>query len=154
MERAYRLRIYPHSAQRELLAKSFGSARWVWNVALKWRSYSYKSLGEKVTGVDFSRELTFLKTIESYSWLKEVPATILNQTLRDQDTAFANFFAKRARYPKFKKKFSAQSIRFQLDQRIVTNYFRAGQLLKITDSWRIKSSLVTDSDGNSENGDN
>jgi len=44
MERAYRLRIYPNSSQRELFAKSFDSARWVWSVALKWRSYSYKTI--------------------------------------------------------------------------------------------------------------
>ncbi len=81
--------------------------------------------------MDFSRELTFLKTLESLAWLKTTPSTVYGQVLRDQDRAFANFFAKRARYPRYKKRTHAPAIRFQLDQRIVTNLYRAGQLLKL-----------------------
>jgi len=132
MERAYRLRIYPTREQLKVLPGYFGTARWIWNVALRWRSHYYKKLGEKVTGVDFSRELTWLKKLEPYKWLAAVPATVHGQVLRDQDTAFANFFAKRAKYPKRKKPESAQAIRFQLDQRVVGNNFIAGKLLKLT----------------------
>jgi putative transposase len=56
---------------------------------------------------------------------------VLSQKLRDQDTAFKNFFAGRAKYPKFKKKLHAQSIRYQLDQRIVANLYRTGEFLKL-----------------------
>jgi putative transposase len=117
--------------QVALLAQFFGAARWVWNTALAWRSHWFKALGEKVTGVDFSRELTWLKKLEPLSWLASVPATVLVQTLRDQDRAFVNFFAKRARYPRFKKRRAAASIRFQLDQRVAMNSYRAGELLKL-----------------------
>ena len=132
MQRAYRFRFYPTTTQSQLLSGYFGSARWVWNACLSWRTHLYKDHKESVNGIDFSKELTFLKTLESYSWLKKTPSAVYSQTLRDQDTAFSNFFAKRAGYPKFKKKHSAQSIRFQLDQRVVLNYFRAGKLLRLT----------------------
>ena len=45
--------------------------------------------------------------------MADVPATCLTQCLRDQDRAFANFFAHRARYPRFKPKRSGGSLRFQ-----------------------------------------
>jgi putative transposase len=131
VQRSYQFRIYPSAVQMILLAQYFGAARWVWNTALAWRSHCYKVLGERVSGVDFSRELTFLKTLAPFAWLKAVPATILTQTLRDQDQAFSNFFAKRARYPRFKKRQAGASIRFQLDQRCVMNTYRAGELLKL-----------------------
>ncbi|CAK0776916.1 transposase [Gammaproteobacteria bacterium] len=132
MQRAYRFRFYPTTTQSQLLSGYFGSAQWVWNACLSWRTHLYKDQKTSVNGIDFSRELTFLKTLESYSWLKKTPSAVYTQTLRDQDTAFSNFFNKRAGHPKFKRKHSAQSTRFQLDQRVVLNYFRPAQFLKLT----------------------
>jgi putative transposase len=57
--------------------------------------------------------LTQWKGTEWHEWLKLVPSTCLTQCLRDQDTAFRNYFAGRARYPKFKRKGSVGSLRFQ-----------------------------------------
>lgn len=131
VQRSYQFRIYPTAAQIVLLAQFFGAARWVWNVALAWRSHCYRALGERVSSVDFSRDLTWLKRLAPYAWLAQIPSTILTQVLRDQDRAFANFFAKRAKYPKRKKRRSAAAIRFQLDQRVVMNNYRAGEFLKL-----------------------
>lgn len=131
VQRSYKLRIYPTASQAQRLACDFGCARWVWNTCLAWRSDCYKAEGESVTGVDFSRELTFLKRLPGYEWLAEAPATILTQKLRDQDRAFRNFFEGRASYPRFKKKHHAQGIRYQLDQRQVAGMFRPGALLKV-----------------------
>ncbi len=128
---AHKLRFYPNPAQEAHLARMFGSARWVWNAALAWRTATYKLDGESATGVDFSRELTWLKTLDCYAWLKDTPATVYAQVLRDQDKAFANFFAGRAKYPKFKKRRVEQAIRMQMDQRTVMNCYRDGELLKI-----------------------
>ncbi len=130
-QRAYQFRYYPTAEQVTALNQYFGAARWVWNACLAWRSHAYKTQNEKVTGVDFSRELTFLKTLSSLAWLKTTPATVYGQVLRDQDRAFANFFAKRARYPRFKKRTHAPAIRFALDHRVVKNNYCAGQLLKL-----------------------
>jgi len=107
IQRSYQFRFYPSAIQVVLLAQYFGAARWVWNTALAFRTHWYKALGERVTGVDFSRELTFLKRLAPFAWLAAVPATVLTQSLRDQDQAFTNFFAKRARHPRFKKRRSS-----------------------------------------------
>ncbi|NCA71954.1 MAG: transposase, partial [Sphingobacteriia bacterium] len=63
-QRSHRFRFYPTETQAKTLGHCFGTARWVWNTALAWRSAAYKIDGERVTGVDFSRELTWLKTLE------------------------------------------------------------------------------------------
>ena len=123
--RAYRYRFCPSAAQRRALDGYFGAARWVWNRSLEFRTKAYRRRREPVSGVDFSRLLTRLKATRRYGWLRETPATVLTQKLRDQDRAFRNFFEGRARYPRFRKRRAAQSIRFQLDQRQVHRTFDA-----------------------------
>jgi putative transposase len=111
--RSYRLRVYPNGAQRRLLDRWFGATRWLWNTALEIRSEAYRSCGLSLTGNDLSRWLTQWKRMVGHEWLAEVPATPLTRCLRDQDRAFSRFFAKRARYPRFKAKGRRQSLRFQ-----------------------------------------
>ncbi len=130
-QRAYRFRFYPNATQRGTLARMFGTGRWVWNQCLSWRTTAYRQDGESLTGVDFSRGLTFLKTLEPYAWLREVPATIATQALRDQDRAFRAFFRGDAGYPRPKYRRGPQSLRLQLDQRVVAGNYRAGELLRL-----------------------
>jgi putative transposase len=111
--RSYRIRTYPNGAQRRLRDRWFGAYRWLWNTALEIRTAAYRECGLTLTGNDISRWLTQWKRTEGHEWLKVVPATCLTQCLRDQDTAFRNYFSGRARYPKFKRKGSAGSLRFQ-----------------------------------------
>ena len=125
VQRAYRYRFYPTAEQRLSFGAHFGAARWVWNRALEFRTKAYRRRGESVTGVDFSRLLTRLKRTARYGWLRDTPSTVLTQKLRDQDRAFANFFAGRAKYPRFRKRRTAQSIRFQLDRRCIQRTFDA-----------------------------
>jgi putative transposase len=111
--RSYRIRVYPNGAQRRLLDRWFGASRWLWNTALAIRSEAYWSCGLTLTGQDLSRWLTQWKRTAGHEWLAEVPATALTQCLRDQDRAFGNFFARRAHYPRFKRKESRGKLRFQ-----------------------------------------
>jgi len=111
--RSYRIRIYPNGAQRRLRARWFGAYRWLWNTALEIRTEAYRQCGLSLTGNDISRWLTQWKRTSGHEWLAAVPATCLTQCLRDQDAAFRNYFAGRAKYPKFKRKESAGSLRFQ-----------------------------------------
>lgn len=129
IQRSYKFRCYPSSAQRRQLTAAFGHARWVWNQCLAWRSRQYRVHGQSVSAIDFSRRLTCLKRLRTYAWLKDASAAVLNQKLRDQDTAFKNFFAGRAKYPRFKRKSHTQSIRYQLDQRQIAGMYRAGRFL-------------------------
>ncbi len=125
IKRAHKLRFYPSTDPRRRLDACFGAARWTWNRALECRSKAYRRRGESVTGTDFSRLLTQLKQTARYGWLRETPSTVLTQKLRDQDRAFANFFAGRAKYPRYRKRRTAQSVRFQLDPRRIDRTFDA-----------------------------
>src|ERR671937_1842575 len=111
--RSYRIRAYPNGAQRRLLDRWFGSVRWLWNTALDIRSASYRECGLTLSGTDVSRWLTQWKRTSGHEWLATIPATALTQCLRDQDRAFANFFARRARYPRHRRKRMSGSLRFQ-----------------------------------------
>jgi putative transposase len=111
--RSYRIRSYPNGAQRRLRDRWFGAYRWLWNTVLEIRTEAYRQCGLTLTGNDISRWLTQWKATQGHEWLKVVPATCLTQCLRDQDSAFRNYFAGRAQYPKFKRKGSAGSLRFQ-----------------------------------------
>jgi putative transposase len=111
--RSYRIRVCPNGAQRRLLERWFGATRWLWNTTLEIRSEAYRVCGLKLTGDDLSRWLTQWKRTPGHEWLAAVPAKCLTQCLRDQDTAFRNFFARRTRYPRFKRKSVAASLRFQ-----------------------------------------
>ncbi|KFI21239.1 RNA-guided endonuclease InsQ/TnpB family protein, partial [Nitrosococcus oceani] len=75
-----------------------------------------------------SRQLTILKQTDC-PWLSEATASCHTQKLRDQETAFKNFFAGRAKYPRFKKRHHTQSVRYQLDQRHVAKNFNAERAL-------------------------
>jgi len=111
--RSWRIRAYPNGAQRRLLGRWFGATRWLWNTALEIRCEAYRERGLTLTGSDLSRWVTQWRRTAGHEWLAEVPATCLTQCLRDQDAAFRNFFSRRARYPRFKRKSSCASLRFQ-----------------------------------------
>jgi transposase len=72
-----------------------------------------RECGLTLTGNDISRWLSQWKRTPGHEWLAQVPATCLTQCLRDQDAAFRNFFAHRARYSRFKGKTTSGNVRFQ-----------------------------------------
>jgi putative transposase len=117
LERAYRLRAYPTRAQERAIGRLIGAARFVWNWALARRSEAYESAKTRLNWIALSRELTALKRAPGTAWLSDLPREPFNQVLRDQERAFANFFAKRARYPRFRRRGARASVRFTLDQR-------------------------------------
>jgi putative transposase len=110
-KRAYKERFYPTPEQAVLLAQSFGCTRFVWNNTLAYRTEAYQQRGETVSHAAAEKRLVALKA--DYPWLKDVSSVILQQTLRDQQAAFDNFFNPKlkARYPRFKRKDGRQSIR-------------------------------------------
>ncbi len=115
--KAIKYRIYPRKAQAELLEKQFGSARFVYNRYLAMRKEDYlahKDDPQKkgLNDYDTAAQLKELKKQPEYAWLKEAHSQVLQQSLMNLDRAFQNFFAKRAKVPKFKRKHGVQSIRF------------------------------------------
>ncbi len=110
IERAYRYRFYPDAEQEELLAKTFGCCRFVFNHFLQERETAWKT--EK-KGLGYNECAKRLKALKSeYLFLKEVSSVCLQQSLRHLQRAFENFFKKRARYPSYKKKHRLQSSHF------------------------------------------
>jgi putative transposase len=63
VSKGYKFRFYPNSAQKKQLAQDFGCARHVWNHALESRTKAYQERGERLTGVDISREITSLASL-------------------------------------------------------------------------------------------
>lgn len=109
MKRAYKERFYPTTEQAQLLAQSFGCARFVYNDTLRFRTDAYYKDGTNISHSKAEKRLVSLKS--EFPFLKDVSSVILQQTLRDQQEAFKNFWAGRAKYPKFKKRNKRQSIR-------------------------------------------
>ena len=104
VRRAYRFRFYPTAEQENLLRRTLGCCRKVYNLALDVRSTAWTARKEKVTYSDTSRMLTEWKRTDEYSYLSEVPSVPLQQSLRHLQRAFSNFFGKTGDYPKFKAK--------------------------------------------------
>lgn len=91
--RAYKFRIYPDAEQKDNLARTFGSSRYVFNWALDLKDQSYKE-GVKLNAGQISAALTQLKKTEEFSWLNEVSSVCLQQSLMNLDIAYKNFFLK------------------------------------------------------------
>jgi putative transposase len=104
VRRAYRYRFYPTPEQAYLLICTFGCVRYVYNRALAERSRAWTQEKRRVTFVDTCRMLTEWKQDPETAWLYEVSNVALQQGLQHLQHAFVNFWAKRAKYPKFKSK--------------------------------------------------
>ena len=113
MIRRQTYRCYPTPEQEHQLARTFGCARYVYNWALAARTKAFKD-GERMTYAQSDAAMTRLKHQPETAWLKEVSSVVLQQSLRDLQTAFQNFFAKRSGYPGFKKKGTRAAARYTL----------------------------------------
>ena len=102
VEKAYRYRIYPNKNQKEIIAKTFGCCRFVYNKYLAKRIEMYEQNKEMFNYYQCCNDLTKLKS--ELEWLKEVDSTALQSSLRDLDSAYQKFFKEHAGYPKFKSK--------------------------------------------------
>lgn len=97
--KAYKFRLYPNSSQKELIAKTFGSARFIYNKMLEDSINNYKKKGLNSTPSPASYK-------QEFEWLKEVDSLALASSWRNLRTAFNNFFKGQGKvgYPKFKSK--------------------------------------------------
>lgn len=102
MEKAYKYRIYPNKKQREIITKTFGCCRFVYNTYLAKRIEMYEKNKETFSYVQCANDMKKLKS--DLKWLKEVDSTALQSSLRDLDMAYQKFFKEHTGYPKFKSK--------------------------------------------------
>lgn len=101
-EMSYRYRIYPNKQQQELIQKTFGCVRFVYNYYLNKRTVLYNKEGISFNFYDCCNDLTNLK--QELDWLKEPDKCALQNSLKDLDNAFKYFFKIGHKYPKYKSK--------------------------------------------------
>lgn len=107
MEYSYKFRIYPTQEQENLIQRTLGCCRFVFNHYLALRREVWEQRRETMNYVACSNDMTQLK--KSLDWLREVDATALQSAVRDLDAAFQNFFRRVKQggapgYPRFKSK--------------------------------------------------
>jgi putative transposase len=111
-ERAYRYRFYPTPEQEQLLRRTLGCVRLVYNKALHVRTLSWYERQQRIDYKQTSAMLTNWKQQEDLQFLQQVSSVPLQQGLRNLQKAFTNFWAGRAKYPNFKKKHRGGSAEF------------------------------------------
>ncbi|MEV6589367.1 RNA-guided endonuclease InsQ/TnpB family protein [Streptomyces acidicola] len=104
VKRAFKYRFYPTDAQAAELSRTFGCVRKVYNMALAARTEAWTLRQERVNYNATSAMLTAWKKTGELAFLGDVSSVPLQQCLRHLQSAFTNFFAKRAQYPRFKSK--------------------------------------------------
>ncbi|MFB9640571.1 helix-turn-helix domain-containing protein, partial [Streptomyces spiralis] len=93
MQLRYNYRAYPDTTQSRALARAFGCARVVWNDCLRHRKEAHAAGLPYVKSAELSRlRITQAKRTGERAWLADVSAVVLQQSLRDLDAAYKNFF--------------------------------------------------------------
>ncbi|MFF0095347.1 RNA-guided endonuclease InsQ/TnpB family protein [Streptomyces canus] len=104
VKRAFKYRFYPTGEQAAELSRTFGCVRLVYSKALEERTRAWYGEQRRISYVQSSASLTQWKKSEELAFLTEVSSVPLQQALRHLQTAFGNFFAQRAKYPRYKSR--------------------------------------------------
>ncbi|MGL5050642.1 MAG: IS200/IS605 family element RNA-guided endonuclease TnpB [Fusobacteriaceae bacterium] len=102
----FKYRIYPTNEQSQIINQTFGCIRFLYNRFLSQRNEVYKLEKKSLTYNTQAKELPALKL--EFPWLKDVDSIALQQTLRNLETAYKNFFNKKSDFPNFKSKKSTR----------------------------------------------
>lgn len=115
----------PTVSQERLFGIWAGTCRFLYNLCLEHRILSWNQYRKGTNYFDQANELKNLKKVEGFEWIKEAPAQILQQSLKDLDKAFKSFWRSGFGFPKFKKRHFGDSFRFpdpkQFEIRKVSN---------------------------------
>ena len=116
---AHKIQLNPNNVQRTYFTKACGVARFAYNWALAQWNERYKA-GEAVSESGLRKQLNAIKR-ETFPWMLEVTKCAPQLAIMDLGEAFKNFFAKRAGFPKFKKKGKSDRFSLSNDQFVVQN---------------------------------
>ena len=110
--KAYKFRIYPTDVQKELIEKSLGCSRFIYNNMLAFQIKAYEEQGKSYSKYDLIKMIPSLK--KEYEWLKDVDSTSLQVAIDNLDSAYQNFFREIKKgnnqgFPKFKSKRNPKS---------------------------------------------
>ncbi|EFO33903.1 ISAfe8, transposase [Roseibium sp. TrichSKD4] len=115
IQRGYRYKLGPTPEQEDLLAQFAGVCRLIYNIALEqrrdhWQRFRSRT-GQNISYPSQARELTLLR--DEFDWIAAVSQTCQQQTLRDLDRAYQNWFKGIAKYPTPRKKGRNDTFRYQ-----------------------------------------
>jgi len=117
---AFKFELMPTGEQQRDIRGFCGSCRFVFNKGLALQKARHASGDKKLGYAGLCKLLVAWKAIPQTGWLSDTPSQALQQTLKDLERAYSNFFAKRAEFPRFKKKGMGDSFRYpqgmKLDQ--------------------------------------
>ena len=109
---AFKYELMPDGETQRQLRRFAGSCRFVYNKALALQKENHEAGGTFIGYVAMAKHLTTWRNGTETPWLKESPVHPLQHALKDLDKAYQNFFAKRADFPRFKRKSSSDRFRY------------------------------------------
>jgi putative transposase len=109
---AFKYELRPDGQQQRLMRRFAGSCRFVFNKALALQKQRYEQGEKKLNYAGLCKQITQWRNTPKTVWLAEAPVHPLQQTLKDLERAYTNFFSKRADFPRFKKKGISDSFRY------------------------------------------
>jgi putative transposase len=142
--RAYRTELGPNRAQRALLLRHAGAARFAYNWGLSRRMQEYAATGRTLNAIALHRELNRLKKTV-FQWMYEVSKCAPQEALRDLDKAFRSFFEGRSRFPRFKsRKRGAGGFRLTGTIKVARDRIQLPRIgiLKLKEKWYLPASGV------------
>ena len=104
--KSYKTEINPTPKQKQIINRTIGVCRYVYNFYLAHNQEIYKTEKRFVSGIDFSKWINneFIPENPDFHWIKEVSSKSVKQSIMNAEKAFKNFFKGKSRFPKFKKK--------------------------------------------------
>ncbi|WP_201641770.1 RNA-guided endonuclease InsQ/TnpB family protein [Paraburkholderia metrosideri] len=109
---AYKYELMPTAGQARDMRGFAGSCRFVFNQALMLQKENYEAGRKFISYVEMAKQLTAWRNGSDTLWLKDAPTHPLQHALKDLERAYKNFFAKRAGFPRFRKKGRSDSFRY------------------------------------------
>ena len=122
MLKSYKYKIKPNEDQIVLLNKHFGSIRFSYNYFLNQRKVEYETNKQTLNYNNNSAELTKLKKLEEFKWLKEINSQSLQHSLKHLDDAYNSFFKGKTKFPKFKSKHNKNSFKIPQYIKLIDQY--------------------------------
>lgn len=136
MLKAFKYRISPTEAQKVLLNKHIGAARFIFNLALETKTTAYAGSGVNLSCFDLIKQIPDLK--KECEWLKEVNSQSLQAPIRNLDNAFTRFFKGQGNFPRYKSKWKGkqsfhilQNVKVEDGRLIIPKFKKKGIKIKL-----------------------
>lgn len=106
MLKSYKTEINPTNEQKQIINRTIGVCRFIYNFYLAHNKEIYEKEKRFVSAIDFSKWLNneFIPNNQDYNWIKNVSSKSVKQSIMNGEKSFKRFFKGQSKFPKFKKK--------------------------------------------------